>query len=233
MFESPLGHHGEKMIDLHTHSLLSDGVLLPSELARRAQEKGYRVIGITDHADSSNIEFIAAGILKACKDINKNWKIKAIPGIELTHMPVESIKGAVKLARAKGIKLVLVHGETLSEPVIPGTNKAALLSSPDILTHPGLISPEDARLAARKGVYLEITTRSGHSLSNGHVVNMARLTVARLIINSDSHDPGDLITKDFARKTLIGAGLNKKEIEVVFKDAEKLACRLLDIKRLM
>ncbi|MEK7309147.1 MAG: PHP domain-containing protein, partial [Nitrospirota bacterium] len=30
------------MIDLHTHSLLSDGVLLPSELIRRAYVIGYK-----------------------------------------------------------------------------------------------------------------------------------------------------------------------------------------------
>jgi predicted metal-dependent phosphoesterase TrpH len=34
------------MIDLHTHSFLSDGELLPSELVRRAKVKGYRIIGI-------------------------------------------------------------------------------------------------------------------------------------------------------------------------------------------
>jgi len=43
------------MIDLHTHSLLSDGELLPLELARRARVKGYTVLGITDHVDATNI----------------------------------------------------------------------------------------------------------------------------------------------------------------------------------
>lgn len=221
------------MIDLHTHSLLSDGVLLPCELARRAEKKGYRAIGITDHADSSNIEFVINGILKACKDINKNWKIRAVPGIELTHMPLASIKDAVKFARSKGIKLVLIHGETVSEPVIPGTNRAALLARPDILAHPGLISIKDAELAAGYGVYLEITARKGHSLTNGHVAKIARKASAGLIINSDSHEPTDLITKDSAEKILLGAGLDKKDIKGIFKNSEKLACCLLDTKRLI
>ena len=221
------------MIDLHTHSLLSDGVLLPGELARRAQEIGYTVIGITDHADFSNIEPVTHGILKACRDINNNWKIKAIPGLELTHMPLSSIKRAVKFARRKGIRLVLVHGETISEPVIPGTNKEALLSGADILTHPGLISYEDGKIAASKGVYLEITTRKGHSLTNGHVVNIARRTGAKLIINSDSHTPEDLITKEFALKVLLGAGLDKREIASVFRNSEGLIKRLLDIRKLV
>ena len=215
------------MIDLHTHSLLSDGVLLPGELARRAEEKGYRVIGITDHVDSSNIEFVIDGILKMCKVINKNWKIKAVPGIELTHMPLNTIKGAVKFARSKGIRLILVHGETLSEPVIPGTNEAALLSGADVLAHPGLISIEDARLAAARGVYLELTARFAHSLTNGHVAKIAGIAGAKLIINSDSHEPEDLITKAFAEKILLGAGLDKKRSDVVFKNSERLIHQLL------
>ena len=221
------------MIDLHTHSLLSDGALLPSELARRAEEKGYRAIGITDHADSSNLDFVTGAVLRACRDINKNWRIKAIPGVELTHMPVESLKSAVKLARSKGIRLILIHGETLSEPVIPGTNRSALLAGATILTHPGLISIEDAKLAAAKGVYLEITARPGHSLTNGHVASIAKIAGAGLVINSDSHEPGDLIKRDFAEKILLGAGLDKKEAGQVFKNSEKLALRLLDIKRLV
>jgi putative hydrolase len=210
------------MIDLHTHSLLSDGVLLPCELARRAEDKGYRVIGITDHADNSNMEFVIDAVLRACEDINKNWKIKAVPGVELTHMPLASIKNAVDFSRSKGIKIVLVHGETLSEPVLPGTNRAALLSGADILAHPGLVSMEDAKLAADKGVFLEITARAGHSLTNGRVAKTARSTGAKLIINSDSHEPRDLINRGMAANILSGAGLDEKEIKEVFENSEKL-----------
>jgi len=214
------------MIDLHTHTLLSDGELLPFELARRAQEAGYKVIGITDHVDSSNIDFVIPRIIAACNDINKNWKIKAIAGVEITHMPLGLIKSTVKFVRSKGIKLVLAHGETIVEPVIKGTNKESLLSDISILTHPGLITLEDAKLAAAKNIYLEITARKGHSLSNGHVVKMARLAGAKMVLNTDSHTPDNLITKDFAEKVLLAAGLDKKEITQVFKNSEELVSRL-------
>ena len=214
------------MIDLHTHTLLSDGELLPTELARRAQDKGYNVIGITDHVDSSNIDFVIPSIINACRDINKNWKIKAIAGVEITHMPIELIKGTAKFIRSKGIKLILAHGETVVEPVIKGTNKEALLSDINILGHPGLITLEDAKLAAVKNIYLEITTRKGHSLTNGHVAKMARLAGAKLVINTDSHLPENLATKDFAEKVLMGAGLDKKEIIQVFKNSEELVAAL-------
>jgi histidinol phosphatase-like PHP family hydrolase len=206
---------------------LSDGELLPIELARRAQEKGYKVIGITDHVDSSNIDFIIPRIINACNDISKNWKIKAIPGVEITHMPIGLIKSTVKFARSKGIKLILAHGETIVEPVIKGTNKESLLSDINILTHPGLISLEDAKLAAARNIYLEITTRKGHSLSNGHVVKVARIASAKLVLNTDSHTPENLITKDFAEKILLGAGLDKKEIIQVFKNSKELVSRLI------
>ena len=215
------------MIDLHTHTLLSDWELLPTELARRAAEKGYKVIGITDHVDASNIDFVVPRVISACKDINKNWKIKAIPGVEITHMPLDSIKDTVRFVRSKGIKLVLVHGETIVEPVIPGTNKTAIMAGIDILTHPGLISLEDATLAVKKDVYLELTTRKGHSLTNGHVARIAKLTGARLVINTDSHRPEDMVTKDFAENILQGAGLDKKEIKQVFKNSEELTVRFV------
>ena len=216
------------MIDLHTHSLLSDGDLLPTELARRAEIKGYKVIGITDHVDASNIEFVIDNVSKACKEINKHWSIKAIPGVEITHVPPKTIKDTVKFARSKGIKLILVHGETPVECVVPGTNKMALLAGVDILVHPGLITLEDTKLAASKGIYLEITARKGHSLANGHVAKVARKAGAKLVINTDTHTPDNLITKDFASTVLYGAGIEKKEAEVVFKNSKDLACKVLE-----
>ena len=48
------------IIDFHTHTLLSDGLLLPAEAVRQAEARGYRAIGLTDHADFSNVERVVA-----------------------------------------------------------------------------------------------------------------------------------------------------------------------------
>lgn len=210
------------MIDLHTHSLFSDGELIPSELVRRAFVKGYKAIAITDHADLSNIDMIVPRVAKVSGELSRAWEIKVIPGIELTHVPPSEIAGLAKEARGLGAKLVLCHGETIVEPVPPGTNYAALSSDIDILTHPGLITLDDARLAADRGICLEITARKGHSLTNGHVARMAKAAGARLIINTDAHSPSDLITIEEAERIVMGAGLTADDFMQIMRNAEDL-----------
>src|SRR5512142_784828 len=152
------------MIDLHTHSLFSDGVLIPSELVRRAVVKGYDVIAITDHADASTMDFAVPRVAAVCRELNSHWKIKSLPGIELTHIPPETFEELTRRARSLGAVIVVAHGETLVEPVHPGTNRAAIEAQVDILAHPGLISRDEAELAAKNGVCRANTARKGHSL---------------------------------------------------------------------
>lgn len=215
------------MIDLHTHTLFSDGELLPSELVRRAQVKGYKAIALTDHADSSNIDFIVPRIVKACKVLNRFWPIRAIPGIEITHVPVQEIKKLVAFARRHGARIVVVHGETLSEPVLPGTNRAGIEARCDILAHPGLITKADAKLAARKGVCLEITTRKNHCAANRHVFRMAKGAGAKLVLNNDAHGVGDLISCNRACAILRRIGLNSDDINTVFGNSVRLVNRAI------
>ncbi len=212
------------MIDLHTHTLLSDGALLPAELVRRACVAGYTGIGLTDHVDVSNIDFVVPRIVKAAKSLTSG-KIKVVPGVELTHVPPKDIAGLVKYARYNGIKLVVVHGETIAEPVIPGTNAAALEAGIDILAHPGLITLQDARTAAKRSVCLEITVKKGHSLTNGHVAKTALMAGAKLVLNTDSHEPGDLITGQKALLALLGCGLDKARAAAVLRNSASLLRR--------
>ncbi len=200
-----------KRIDLHMHSLFSDGELLPSELARRAVSLNHEVIAITDHVDYSNIEQIPQ-IQKAIDDINANWDIKVVLGAEVTHVPTESIDDVAKKAKELGAQIVVVHGETLNEPVIEGTNYAALNSEyVDILGHPGLITYEEAQIAKENNIYLEISARSGHCLGNGHVAKIASEIGNKLLVNTDTHSPDNLITFEKSYEIALGAGLSKKE----------------------
>ena len=70
------------MIDFHTHTLFSDGILVPSELVRRAEVMGYRAIGLTDHVDSSNLEFVVPRIVRVAQELNKNQKYLSFQGLK-------------------------------------------------------------------------------------------------------------------------------------------------------
>ncbi len=62
------------MIDLHTHTFLSDGDLGPAELVWRAEHAGYRAIGITDHADASNLDDLISKIVQFARDLRAAGK---------------------------------------------------------------------------------------------------------------------------------------------------------------
>jgi putative hydrolase len=204
------------LCDFHTHTTLSDGELLPMELIRRCSVNGYTALGIADHASLSTAARVVEEAKRDAELGKRSWGIEVFAGVELTHVPAAAIAEVAEFALSHGAEVVLVHGETVVEPVEPGTNRAAILSgSVDILAHPGLITPEDARLAAERGVFLEITCRKGHSLANGRVVKLGREAGAKFLVNTDSHSPSDLLSEEFAWTVARGAGLSDDEIKVV------------------
>lgn len=205
--------------DFHTHTFHSDGSLSPVELIRRAVVRGYRAIALTDHVGLGNCEDVLRQVIRDCQLCQRHWDIEAIPGVEITHVPAGAIAEVARACRAAGARVVVVHGETLVEPVEPGTNLAAVrCRDVDILAHPGLLSPEEARLAAANGVFVEVSARKGHCLGNGRTVQLAREAGARLLVNSDAHDPGDLLTEDLARSVALGAGLREEELAAVLAE---------------
>jgi len=204
--------------DFHTHTSISDGALSPLELVRRALINGYHAIAITDHVGIGYLERLIAETAADCLLAQNHWNITAITGVELTHLPAAAIAETAKKAKEMGAKVVVVHGETTAEPVEPGTNLAALKSPHvDILAHPGLLTLEEAKLAASNGIYLELTARKQHSTTNKHVAEMARLAGAKLIVNSDAHDELDLLTSKLAYSIAQNASLTEAEITNAIK----------------
>ncbi len=207
------------MIDLHTHSFLSDGVLLPAELARRCQAIGYTALAITDHCGPSNMAFVLDSLKEFAQSVQGAYgAMEILAGCELTHVPPVLIPDMVVQARQLGAEIVLVHGETVAEPVAPGTNRAAIEAEVDVLAHPGLIKAEEVEMAAERGVLLEVSARKGHSLTNGHVARLALACGAALSFGSDGHAPGDYPTREFAGKVLRGAGLSCEQEEQVLQN---------------
>lgn len=217
------------MIDLHTHSFLSDGVLIPSELLRRAEDMKISALAITDHVDTSNMDHVVPRLVEVCRVCSPHMKISPIPGAEITHAPPSTISDLVKQARDSGAAIVTVHGETTVEPVIPGTNLAALEAPIDFLAHPGLITTEEVIMARDRGIALEITARRGHSLTNGHVARLALELGADLVINTDAHAPDDLIDDQIAKKILLGAGIPETNLENIFNKMKLMAAKAIKI----
>jgi putative hydrolase len=204
------------MYDFHTHTCLSDGELSPVELIRRASERGYRGIALTDHVGLGSLERLIRETVEDCRIAREHWNIAAIPGVELTHLPAAAIAQAAKRAKELGAWIVVVHGETIVEPVEKGTNLAAVQSPDvDILAHPGLVTIEEAKLAAKNGVFVEISARKGHSLTNGHVVKAALAAGCKMLLDSDAHDSPDLLSPELATAILLGSGLGERESKEV------------------
>jgi histidinol phosphatase-like PHP family hydrolase len=116
------------------------------------------------------------------------------------------------MAKKEGADIVVVHGETTVEPVAPGTNLAACTCEDvNVLAHPGLITLEEARLAAQNRIALELTSRGGHNRTNGHVACIAREAGCRIVIDSDAHAPHDILDERGKFIVAKGAGLSEKE----------------------
>lgn len=63
------------MIDLHTHTKVSDGELSPKELVKKAYDIGVKVLAITDHDAIDGLE-------EAIKEAKK-YDIVLVPGVEI------------------------------------------------------------------------------------------------------------------------------------------------------
>jgi histidinol phosphatase-like PHP family hydrolase len=218
------------LYDFHTHTFMSDGALAPIELIRRAAVNGYSAIGISDHAGPGTMEAAITAALGDCELAAAHWGIIAVAGVELTHVPAGAIAELARAAKQAGALYVVVHGESPVEPVEAGTNAAAAACPDvDILAHPGHISPEVAAAAVANNVFLEVTARHGHSLTNGHVVLIGRAAGARFLVNSDTHAPGDLLTRDKAESVARGAGLSDDEVRQVLDDNPRELLRRLGL----
>ena len=173
---------------------------------------GYTALAVSDHAGVGSLSRLREELRRDCALASEHWEITALPGVELTHVPPVGTQLAAREARSAGLIVISVHGETVTEPVTEGANRAAIASgNVDFLAHPGLITLADARLAAANEVFLELSAKPGHSMANGHVARMARLAGARLLVNSDNHAL-DFLTAERIRQVILGSGLTEEDV---------------------
>ena len=76
-------------------------------------------------------------------------------------------------------------------------------------------------------MYLEVTARKGHSYANGHVVKVAKEAGAALVLDSDAHEPEDLLTLELTQNIAKGAGLTDEDAHALLQlNPQNLLARL-------
>lgn len=216
--------------DFHLHTFLSDGALLPIELIRRCIARQYGGLVLADHVGAGTMARVIAETEPDCALARSHWGFEAYAGVELTHVPAAAVAELAGRAGELGAALVIVHGESPVEPVEPGTNLAAArCADVDILAHPGLLSPEAARAARDNDVFIELTSRRGHAMANGHVVQVALDAGAAMLVNSDTHAPDDILTPAWAEHVARCAGVPEDMLQAVLvENAQRALARARD-----
>ena len=224
------------MFDFHIHVCSSGNRgLLPAEAMRLARCAGFRAVGLLIRGDTSTLDQALPPLLSFVKTASLYAGIEAFAGIELVHIPPALLPDAVSRARERGASLVVAHGESIPGRAVDsaetGTNLAAIEAGVDILAHPGLITAQDAALAAEKGVRLELSLAPRHALANGHIVRMASRFQCSLVLGSNAATPEDFespeATHAFRKAAALGAGLDAQGLEALHQSERMLVQQLL------
>lgn len=222
-----MNFNGAKRVDFQNHSTLSDGVLPPIELLKHAKKLGLGGIALTEHVYANKVESIVEKLLQVEKH-TRALGIIFIPGAEVSLVPPDRICEIARRAKEAGARFVTVHGESLMGGTPPGTNLAsAQCEYVDMIGHPGFLSDKAAQCAARNNISIELSGRALHSLTNGHNAKLALKYGAKLLVNSDTHKPEDLMTMARAIEVARGAGLDDEEVyRAIVTNAEELLARV-------
>ena len=213
------------MIDFH----INCRDMSPEEAARAAFLYGYHAIAINQEFLPPTRQNLDA-LRSTAHECSLYSGVEVFAAVKLAHVAPALLPDMTQKARDAGAQLVLVCGETIAPGSIPpakGANLAAINAGADILATPGLITREEAELAAEKKVALEISLHPGHGLANGHIAAMARITGASLVFGSGACRPHDLLHKDQIQKLALGAAMTMQEIHAALENARALAQRIL------
>ncbi|MFA6430767.1 MAG: histidinol phosphate phosphatase domain-containing protein [Candidatus Margulisiibacteriota bacterium] len=209
-----------KRIEFHSHSIFSDGALLPAGLVREAEIRDHMALTISDHVDASNIDETIKSLVRFEKETRGKSPVTFIVGAEISYVVPSQILTYAKKAKKLGAKIIIVHGESTSEEVYPGTNHEAVSAKDivNILAHPGNIAEEDVILAAKNGIYLELSAKHGHKDGNKHVAKLALQYGAKMLVDTDAHDEKGLITQEQAFQIAKDAGLSDTDAVRTVRD---------------
>jgi histidinol phosphatase-like PHP family hydrolase len=207
--------------DFHSHTFLTDGRASATDMWREADVLGHKALAVTDHVALED----PRPLLDRLRQEAAQWEgaeLTTLVGVEVTMVTPRKIPDVVRAARRAGAEIVIVHGETVANPVPPGTNRASVeLNDVDVLAHPGFLTVEEAELAKSHDVILELTARALHMVTNGHVARTALEVGNDLVVDSDAHATDQLVSAHHARQIARGAGVPEATVARVLLDTPR------------
>ncbi len=197
--------------DLHMHSKWSDGAHSIEELIKRAIEKGYEYIAITDHSKSLGI---ARGLdekrileqIEEIKALQKKYpQIKILCGIEVDILQDGSLDIADEVLAKLDVVIASIHSafNMTQREMTRRIYKAITNPHVDIIGHPTgrIIGEREAyqvdmiqiiQKAREENVALEINAYPQRLDLNDINIKMAKEAGVKLAINTDAHTLGQL-----------------------------------------
>ena len=217
--------------DLHIHSEWSDGLIDYGDMVRIAKEKKYEYIAISDHSISN---FYGNGLSterllrKAgfIKDLRKKFKdINILMGAEIDIRKADRFDYPPEVIKKLDIAIASLHSSFTNTSMENTSRAVSALEKDyfDFLAHPtGFVFGNRAPIFIDLDRVIETCSEYGKALEiNSYYMRMdlneenarkARDAGVKLVINTDSHRPGNMdmmkLGVDLARR----AGLEKEDI---------------------
>ena len=157
--------------DFHCHSVVSDGLLPPADVARRAAANGVDLWALTDHDDLGGLDAAGAAAAEAGMgfvpgvEISIEWKGVPIHIVGLGFDPAHpALSGGLDELRIGRVERAKRMGDAMAAIGIPGVYEGALC----FVTNPSLISRAHfARYLVSIGIARDISSVFQHYLTPG------------------------------------------------------------------
>lgn len=157
--------------DLHCHSTVSDGLLSPADVARRAHANGVDLLALTDHDEVGGIDEAQAVAAELGLGFVPGVEISVsfagetihIVGLGIDHRHPELVAGLRQVREGRDARAARI-GEELARVGIPG----ALEGARGFAGNPALVSRAHfARFLVTSGVMPDVKTVFDHYLVRG------------------------------------------------------------------
>lgn len=236
------------VVELHSHTLASDGRLTIDELAIAARERGLRVLAITDHSKSSVLaggldETRLAAHIEAIREADQRIEgITLLAGAEVDILPDGSLDYDDETLAQLDLVIASPHVSLRQDPETATARLLAAIRHPlvHVLGHPtgrligkreGL-TPDMTRLceaAAEHRVALEVNSHWLRlDLRDSHVRTAVRHGCL-VVVNTDAHDASHLDMRRYGAATARRGGLCREHCPSTW--SETSLRKWLDSKR--